>query len=98
MAPHLRPHTAEWFKELETLNPQQAAHTKHILSLTGSDAVCSICGDESNRDYKLLNEEAGHSPVSTMRLCEDCVHIRRSIHNEHFVLIALPNPLSREFP
>ena len=55
MAPFLKPHTAEWFKALETTNPRQAAHTKHILSLARSDAVCSICGDESNRDYKLVN-------------------------------------------
>ena len=35
----LKPHTAEWFKALETVNPRQAAHTKHILSLVGDDAV-----------------------------------------------------------
>ena len=88
MTLYLKPHTAEWFKVLETVNPLQAAHTKHILSLTGSDAVCSICGDESNRDYKLVNEEAAHSAVSTMRLCDDCLDIRRSMHNENFVLVA----------
>jgi hypothetical protein len=87
MAPFLKPHTAEWFKALETTNPRQAAHTKHILSLARSDAVCSICGDESNRDYKLVNKEA-HSPVSTMRLCDDCLEIRRTMHNENFVLVA----------
>lgn len=88
MAPYLKPHTAEWFKALETVNPPQAAHTKHILSLAVRDAVCSICGDESNRDYKLLSEEAAHGPISTMRLCEDCLEIRRTTHNENFVLIA----------
>jgi hypothetical protein len=88
MTHHLKPHTAEWFKVLETVNPLQAAHTKHILSLADSDAVCSICGDESNKDYKLVNEEAAHSPVSTMRLCDDCLDIRRTMHNENFVLAA----------
>jgi hypothetical protein len=78
MTPHLKPHAAEWFKALETANPRQAAHTKHILSLAGSDAVCSICGDEANRDYKLVNEETALSPVSTMRLCDVCLDIRRS--------------------
>jgi hypothetical protein len=75
MTHYLKPHTAEWFKVLETVNPRQAA-------------VCSICGDESNRDYKLENDEAAHSPVSTMRLCDDCLDIRRTMHNENFVLVA----------
>jgi hypothetical protein len=88
MAPFLKPHTAEWFKALETANPRQAAHTKHILSLAGSDIVCSICGDESNRDYRLFNQEATHSAASTMRLCDDCLEIRRTMHNENFVLVA----------
>jgi hypothetical protein len=88
MAPYLKPHTAEWFKALETVNPRQAAHTKHILSLAGNDAVCSMCGDESNREYKLVNKDAAHSPVSTMRLCDDCLGIRRTMHNENFVLVA----------
>lgn len=85
---YLKPHTAEWFKVLETVNPPQAAHTKHILSLADRDAVCSICGDESNRDYKLVNEEAAHGPVSTMRLCDACLDIRRTVYNENFVPVA----------
>lgn len=60
MTHYLKPHTAEWFKVLETVNPLQAAHTKHILSLAASDAVCSICGDESNRDYEPVNAETTH--------------------------------------
>jgi hypothetical protein len=88
MTPDLRPHTAEWFKALETANPRKAAHTKHILLFAGSDAVCSICGDEANRDYELVNAEAALGPVSTMRLCDDCVDIRRTVHNENFVLVA----------
>jgi hypothetical protein len=88
MAPYLKPHTSEWFKALETVNPRQAAHTKHILSLARTDAVCSICGDESNRDYKLVDEKSTHSPVSTMRLCNDCLEIRRTMHRENFVPVA----------
>ena len=88
MASHLKPHTAEWFKALETVNPRQAAHTKHILSLAVSDAVCSVCGDESNRDYKLVNDGAASSPVSTMQLCDACLEIRRTVHKENFVPVA----------
>jgi hypothetical protein len=85
MTHYLRPHTAEWFNVFQAISPQQAAHTRHILSIAHSDAVCSICGDESNRDYKLANEEAVHSSVLTMRLCDDCLGIRRSVHIESFV-------------
>jgi hypothetical protein len=88
MTHYLKPHNAEWFKALETVNPRQAAHTRHILSLAGSDAVCPICGDESNSDYKLVNQEAVHRPVSTMRLCDDCLNIRCAMHTENFVLVA----------
>ena len=42
----LKPHTSEWFKALQAVNPWQTARTRHILSIAGSDAVCSICGDE----------------------------------------------------
>lgn len=84
----LKPHTSEWFKALEAVNPRQAAHTRHILSLAGSDAVCSICGDESNRDYKMASAEAVNSPVSTMRLCDECLQIRRTMHSENFVPVA----------
>jgi len=88
MTSHLKPHTAEWFKALETVNPRQAAHTKHILSLADSDAVCSICGDESNKDYEVVSDEVAHAPVSTLRLCDECLEIRRTVHKENFVPVA----------
>lgn len=49
----LTPHTAEWFAALAAWDPQQAAHTRSILQQSGSDAVCSICGDAPVRDYRL---------------------------------------------
>ena len=88
MVTYLKPHTSEWFKALEAVNPRQAAQTRHVLSLGRSDAVCSICGDESNRDYKLANEEVAHGPVTTMRLCDECLQVRRIMHHEAFVLMA----------
>lgn len=50
----LTPHTPEWFASLQAWNPQQAAHTRSILQLAGSDAVCSTCGDEPAKDYRLV--------------------------------------------
>jgi hypothetical protein len=61
-----RPHTEEWFKEMRSRNPGQAAMTEHIIKLAGTYQCCSICGDTANvADYM------GVEQVSA-RLCEDC--------------------------
>jgi len=42
----LKAHSSEWFKALQAVYPWQTAHNRHILLVAGSEAVCSICGDE----------------------------------------------------
>jgi hypothetical protein len=74
----LRPHTPEWFEALEVWNPAQAEHTRKIIQLAGDPNVCSICGDDPASDYRL---EEGYRPaagVDTLRLCDDCLRIRRA--------------------
>jgi len=88
MVTYLKPHTEEWFKALGTANPHQAAHVRQIISLTGSIDVCSMCGDETKMDYKLVGPDAANALVTTARLCDDCVEIRRSMHGEQFVPIS----------
>lgn len=85
MSNYLKPHPKEWFDELEKQNPTQAAQTKQIISLAGNDRVCSICGDEPAKDYKLESEQITSGMVVTLKLCSDCLNIRKNMHGENFV-------------
>lgn len=83
----LAPHTAEWFAALAAWNPQQAAHTRSILQQSGSDAVCSICGDAPVRDYRLVGPGVPDGAICTLRLCNDCWRIRANMHAESLALL-----------
>ena len=85
MANFLKPHTDEWFEALEKQNPAQAAQTKQLISLAGSKDVCSICGDEESKDYKLEGSQAAPGAAVSLRLCNDCLHIRKHVEGENFV-------------
>lgn len=84
----LTPHTAEWFAALAVWNPQQAAHTRSILQQSGSDAVCSVCGDDPVRDYRLVGPGVPDGTICTLRLCNDCWRIRAKMHAESLALLA----------
>ena len=85
MSNFLRPHSKAWFEELEKQNPNQAAQTKQIISLASSEEVCSICGDDKANDYKLKGSQATPGMVVTLKLCDDCLNIRKKMHGENFV-------------
>jgi hypothetical protein len=87
MKTYLKPHSPEWFEALEKSNPKQAAQTRQILSASGRDDGCSVCGDIPARDYTLASEQAVAAVVATLRLCQDCLGIRRDVHGENFVLL-----------
>lgn len=83
----LTPHTEEWFAALVAWNPQQAAHTRFILLQAGSDAVCSVCGDDPVRDYRLVGPGVPDGAICTLRLCNDCWRIRAEMHWESLALL-----------
>ena len=85
MAKFLKPHSDEWFKVLETQNPQQAEQSRQMISLAASKDVCSICGDEESKDYKLEGSQASPGKAISLRLCDDCLQIRKGMHGENFV-------------
>lgn len=87
MKTYLKPHSPEWFDALDKSNPKQAAQTRQILCAAGRDDVCSVCGDQPALDYTLVSEQAAASDVSTLKLCADCLVIRRDVHGENFVLL-----------
>jgi len=84
VALQFKPHTKEWFAALEKVNPNQAAHTRQIIGLAGRDDVCSICGDVESADYKVASEQTLPGAINTLRLCADCVKIRKQVEGEIF--------------
>jgi hypothetical protein len=84
----LTPHTSEWFAALAAWNPHQAAHTRSILQQSGSNSVCSVCGDEPVRDYRLVGPGIPDGAICTLRLCNDCWRIRANMHAEPLALLA----------
>jgi hypothetical protein len=78
MALYFTPHSDDWFNALDAFNAMQAAHTRQILKLAGSDDVCSVCGDDPAKDYQLPGAGMPAKAVATLRLCDDFVGIRRA--------------------
>lgn len=76
-SPLLTPHTPEWFASLEQWDPPQAMMTRYVVEREGSVAVCSVCGDEPVADYALEEDERPLGGPGTLRLCDDCLDIRR---------------------
>ena len=82
----LTPHSSEWFEALMQFNPDQAFMTMAIVRAAGKEDVCSTCGDEPARDYEIVGEEFDPDAVVTIRLCDDCLGIRKSMYGEKLVL------------
>jgi hypothetical protein len=74
-----RPHTAEWFAALSVWDPTQAAMTRQIIAMAGGSEVCSVCGDDPAHDYRLPTLYRAAGGVDTLRLCDDCLGIRRGL-------------------
>jgi hypothetical protein len=74
----LQPHSPGWFRALEVWNPTQADHTRTIIQAAGRPDVCSICGNDPARDYRLEEPYRPPAGVDTLRLCDDCLQIRRA--------------------
>ena len=73
----LIPHSSEWFAALRAWDPIKADATEHIINLAGSHEVCSVCGDEPASDYRLEEIHRLAGGIDTLRLCSDCVAIRK---------------------
>jgi hypothetical protein len=75
----IRPHTPEWFASLELWDPLKAAATRTVIQVEGRAEVCSICGDDPAADYGLAEADRAAGGPSTLRLCDDCLVIRRGM-------------------
>lgn len=75
---HHTPHTPEWFVALEQWDPPKAIMTRKVIEMTGRTDVCSVCGDNPANDYCLDENQRPAGGPDTLRLCDDCVQIRRA--------------------
>ena len=84
---YVKPHTPEWFKKLEAVNPVQAEFTKAIVNAAEKPEVCSTCGDDPAADYKVVGVRFKDGTDATIRLCNDCRIIRAQTQDELYELI-----------
>jgi hypothetical protein len=67
------------FESMRVWDPVKAAQTRYIVVDAGHTEVCSICGDDPARDHRLEKPFRPAGGPDTLKLCEDCVEIRRSM-------------------
>ncbi len=76
----LKPHSPEWFEELQKVDPHQATMTRRLMSFAGREDICSTCGEEDAPAYVILSAQF----PGTIRLCTGCVRIREKFYGESF--------------
>lgn len=70
------PHSELWFSIVDRVEPRLAAIARANIQCMGTDTGCSSCGDPAE-DYLLVNSAEAMPGVPSLRLCSDCVAIRR---------------------
>jgi hypothetical protein len=71
------PHTELWFSIVDRVEPRLGAIARMNIQAAGSAAGCSSCGDPAD-DFLIVNGAEAIPGVPSLRLCPDCVAIRRS--------------------
>lgn len=72
----IAPHSELWFSIVDRVEPRLAAIARANIRCMGTDTGCSSCGDPA-ADYLLANSAEAMPGVPSLRLCSDCVAIRR---------------------
>jgi hypothetical protein len=70
------PHSQLWFAIVDRVEPTLGAIARLSIEKMRSAEVCSSCGDPA-RDYRIANAAEAMPGVPSLRLCTDCVSIRR---------------------
>lgn len=71
------PHSELWFSIVDQVEPRLGAIARANIRRLGTDEGCSPCGDPAD-DYLLVNGVQAMPGVPSLRLCGDCVRIRRA--------------------
>ena len=72
----IEPHTDLWFQIVDRVEPYLGVIARLAISHEQSVDVCSSCGDPGH-DYRIINSAEAMPGVPSLRLCDDCVSIRR---------------------
>jgi hypothetical protein len=73
----IAPHSALWFSIVDRVEPRLGALARMSIAHENTVEVCSSCGDPAE-DYRIVNADEAMPGVPSLRLCKDCVSIRRS--------------------
>ncbi len=73
------PHSQHWFQIVDRVEPSLGAIARLSIAQAGRVDVCSSCKDHPAHDYWLMNAAAAMPGVPSLRLCDDCVQIRRDM-------------------
>lgn len=75
------PHSPLWFYIVDRVEPNLGILARIAIESEQSLDVCSSCGDPAC-DYRIVNSAEAMPGVPALRLCDDCVSIRREF-GEH---------------
>ncbi|MFZ2996033.1 YiiX/YebB-like N1pC/P60 family cysteine hydrolase [Sphingobium sp.] len=70
------PHSELWFSIVDRVEPKLGMLARIAIKHEQSLDVCSSCGDPAS-DYRIVNSADAMPGVPALRLCDDCVAIRR---------------------
>jgi hypothetical protein len=73
----IEPHSELWFFIVDRVEPQLGQLARLSIKREQSVEVCSSCGDHPVQDYRIANADDAMPGVPSLRLCSDCVNIRR---------------------
>lgn len=71
------PHSEQWFSIIDRVEPALGQIARKSTIGMKSPDVCSTCGDPA-QDYLLINAAEMMPGVPSLRLCTDCLGIRRA--------------------
>lgn len=73
----IEPHSEMWFWIVDRVEPRLGALARLAIQSKKSSMVCSSCGDGPITDYRTVNAAEAMPGIPSLRLCDDCVTIRR---------------------
>jgi hypothetical protein len=73
----VEPHSDLWFSIVDRVEPRLGVIARAAIGTQRSKEVCSSCGDEPVCDYRIANSAEAMPGVPSLRLCDDCLSIRR---------------------
>jgi hypothetical protein len=73
----IEPHSEMWFSIVDRVEPRLGALARLAIQSEKNTMVCSSCGDGPITDYRIVNAAEAMPGVPSLRLCDDCVRIRR---------------------